>query len=1309
MPLSTIAVEKEQSRAAQPLLLATFTFADGATLRVTTQDLTGGFQYAGADYLPRVLSYTTPRKQIFSDTGADVVPSVTLRLADADEWIYTNYARLKGFKGARLNLTFLFREPAAANFSSDTIQFSFVCAPPAHENNEVTVTGVSRLNLAAYQIPTLRVQKLCPWVFPSTAAERVQAADDPTSPFWFCGYSHDAGGPNARGNAGFTDCDYTKEACQARGMYTQDSLTRITGRFGGIQYAPPQSAMVRGYRSKFEEVFNNSNEAKYGDLVPLLYGEGWIEPLLLNAIPSGNDNSFEHLICAGEIDYIHEVLVNDVKVPHTFNDAEFPNVPPGVTSTQQALLGGFWGLVNRGDRDGKPGRDGNGDPYGNLAVINIVVPRKLADANSVPRVRILARGPKVRVYSDANNFTLQFTQNPAWTLLDLLAKWGPFSYTDFDLDSFVAVAARCDDLINRKDQFGATVTVKRFQANLILRQRRSLAEVVRGLLNAFKAYITENNQGKLKIALKETMGEQQPAPVVGSNYATPIASLDYPGAAKNGYAAYRFDASSILDEDQGDPVSIALADPQPNRISFVFQNADNRYSDDEATIVDAADVGRLGREESGGLPIEAIPTFDQARRAGATMLAEALRGNPGNNTQGTYIVSLSTTFKAVHLQLGQIVLVDWAKKSLVNQPMRVIGIEPYDNWHKCRLTLRWHSDAWYVDTFGQKDAPLWNAAHRNRLERPPFAWTPGDEYPKAGDPLYAVHESTFAIKPEYETGADDGRIVRVSVRGIQTVNEFVEALTPPFIPLQGNVSTVGGTIAGNLRVFLAVVAEDAAGNCSQLSESCWFDIPAGTNTNQLTIPKIVWPATAVGYRVFGGGDASRPTLQARAAGTPATITVSALKISDAPAPDPEFDRYRLQVKRIKHAGVIGIDVQSVTATTITLRLAGLTIDQFAGYEVSLLGKATAGLFVPFFNARIASNDGNTLTLQGGFPDPSAWMAPGDVVVIRSKPTIGQNATGHYVEDAAWANVTAPAGLPVNSLTGFQLRCTAGPGFGMVVRIKENTATRIYIEGDWPVTPTSGSRFIVEEPSWQVIVDGASASNRNLDALVTMSVDVTNYQRQTVLVKVLTVDGGNTESYDAISPQRELYLFGVGEDVTRISADTTLTLQNQVVEFDTAGGNRTATGVDPRFMKGRFLKLKKVASANTAIFDPPGTVDGAATLELSALNESAILYSDGNEYKVISRSSGAVAGSVFYQAVALGAVANNISPAQPPANGSVLCVVLTNSVADPGAITWDAAFVNGQTNISPANGAVTVVMFVGAGTKWRYVSSQTGQS
>jgi hypothetical protein len=115
---------------------------------------------------------------------------------------------------------------------------------------------MNRISMQRTVLPNVRVERMCPWRFPATEAQRIEAVDGGASkgiysPFYRCGYSADQ--PNGTGNlnAGqpYTSCSYSRSDCVTRGMFTVDSSGRTTGRFGGIEYIPP-TILVRGSGQK---------------------------------------------------------------------------------------------------------------------------------------------------------------------------------------------------------------------------------------------------------------------------------------------------------------------------------------------------------------------------------------------------------------------------------------------------------------------------------------------------------------------------------------------------------------------------------------------------------------------------------------------------------------------------------------------------------------------------------------------------------------------------------------------------------------------------------------------------------------------------------------------------------------------------------------------------------------------------------------------------------------------------------------------------------------------------------------------------
>jgi hypothetical protein len=153
---------------------------------------------------------------------------------------------------------------------------------------------MNRMSMQRTVVPDVRVQRMCPWRFPATAAQRLTAIDGGArgkySPFFRCGYSPDQvnGVGNLNGNTPFTSCAYTRPDCDQRGMFTIDTSGRATGRFGGIEYVPP-TILVRGAGQKNSQLSAvQDNTARYNDFVPLIYGTQWHVPDVVFSRNDGN-------------------------------------------------------------------------------------------------------------------------------------------------------------------------------------------------------------------------------------------------------------------------------------------------------------------------------------------------------------------------------------------------------------------------------------------------------------------------------------------------------------------------------------------------------------------------------------------------------------------------------------------------------------------------------------------------------------------------------------------------------------------------------------------------------------------------------------------------------------------------------------------------------------------------------------------------------------------------------------------------------------------------------------------------------------
>lgn len=1278
MPPGSIFTDKELAQTYQPLLLLEFTLKNGDVHRYSSHPLhnsyaappsAGSYQFAGYPWEPRVLTQDIGAIQAMSDMGTEIVPQVSIVLADPDKTLFAIESSV-GFKGATLKMYSTMwdagdRTTGAFSSNSPTpIKFIGKCSSATDMSDDsFTLVATSLMGMSQTQMPPLRVQPKCSWTFPPTAAARAEAVDeDSASIFKECGYSFgEVGGVgNSNGGSAFTFCDYSFEACVARlgdstpasGFVSieKDEAGNFTGRFGGFRWIPQQSSgMQRSYLTgKWEEIINASNEVKYGDFVPMCYGRTWVEPLVMGVWADGNYTNFEVLVCYGEVNKINKLVVNGTEIARIDTDT-FPT-----DATTSTFKNGWWGTVNQGTRNGRPsshpGWGKQGDPYGSFTAIYVSVLRSVAGESSIPSVQILLEGVKVRQYSDVSTHTVAFSDNPAWILLDLLT-WATWKYENIDIQSFIDAAAKCDEQIyfDRMDGTYANTYLesgaapyKRFSIGFSVRQRTGAGELIRGVRNSMKALLFfDYVSGKLKLQLKQSFASQQPSPIVGSNYNTPVASVTVQGVTQNGYAAYHFDGSNIIKKNGKSTLSITQKVNQEasNKITVPFQNRENGFSQDTSTVVDVEDVERLEQDVFGKqFPLIGAQTFDHVRRAVITEFAEAYRGNPRldyegsaiGDTGGTLIFDLETTIKGVHLMVGHLCLISDAQHGISLQPVRVLQIQPSTNFELVKVRLAWHNDNWYQDSFGQVSQPRYSRT-RSVIDRPPFSWRADNETPVTGDALYAQSHGFFGISQVYEEAGDATSIAKVRITGKVPVNSFPDTPGRPKLELIGT-GTTGGGYPTDKTYYVGLSAINSTSTAALVSAlSKFVTVRLESPNTAISLSAQHWPDSPSGYFAFVGLDPFSTTYQGSATATPSTVILTnTYNEASWGAPDEAFVNFRWRIRREVHAGVLGQQIASVTTASISLSVYenfGFDVDQFAGRELSVLGiqpiDPSTPTYVPVANFTITSNTSSTFMLAAGDPTSCVYgqsLKAGDVAIVRLAPTYGEDGSGKYFEDVGLVNAlnslgtlynvisasnTSPVvielsevdadfpfangafvvvqgvlgntaanggftiancnaalgtfelagstgtgayvsggtvgeqiqGLIASSEKGYVAFIIAGTGIGTSVAIKDNTNTRYYIVGDWPVSPDSTSRIVILEPMFQVDAPTGRINNETPQLLASFDVDVSNYRGKTIFVQAGTQSANGANSLEVSDPFREMYLFGDGTALIRTIQET----------------------------------------------------------------------------------------------------------------------------------------------------------------------------
>jgi hypothetical protein len=927
---------KEQAITETPLLVFECVLADGRVERWSTHRVT----VAGVGYEARVLSHNVFEIQAASDQGVDGIPRISIVLANADSH-FSALERAVGWKGARLKVAFLFYDLRAGAAACETsVVFQGICNPP-DEIREATfrITAGSRLNLQRLVMPQVRIQRRCPWSFPATDAQRAEAVDGGAlgkySRFYRCGYSAGVAGGFGflDGESPFAHCGYTRADCQARGMFD---------RFGGIEFVPPAISVRTFGEKNWHTSAVAVNQTRYNDFVPMVYGTAWYQPPVVFARNDGNLTRMEVLLGVGEMQGVLKVLVNDVEIPL------------GVAGTNMTGTG-WHNVMTLGTRSGVRNPDFTtgsgqpaGDPYGSMAYLAVVVPNRLNDGSSLPRVKVLAQGLKLPMYGqDGAPAGEAFSSNPAWILLDVLRRMG-WDTPEIDLGSFARAASVCEEAIGSVDLNGNTITLSRFQCNLALQTRRSAGDLVRGIRNASRLLLSYGPGGLLQLAVEDSMARELAVKPDWSNAVQPL---------NGGWPSYEFGdgtngTSGILRRANGEPsvrvFSRSVAEA-PNRFMVEFQDALNEYQQDSFSVVDAEDVERSGQEVAATLNAIGIANYDQAARVLKLRIDKSVRGN-------TYI-EFDTSVKAFGVRAGDLIAITYLKEGFNRQAFRVLKIAPGVNHRVTTITAQIHDDSWYADSNGQL-----NSAPGGRRQSIAGIGVPR---PLLGSAVDANGDVQFGVE-EWATTASDGTEV-TNVRAA-FVAPAVAAGAGPGIPLLSLVAQVGpgGSLAAGQVLYYSVAGVDDSGQEGALSFLVRAAIPASGSLVTLTGLSFA-PGTAA-FHVYRGPTPAQMYRIASDVAPSGTFTDTGLAVELAAPVDPNFDHanfyWRLEL-------MPETQVTAHSANTIANGTLGMPENRYRGASARITRGRGKGQ-----ERTVAGHTATTLTVAPPWeiePDATSWF------------------------------------------------------------------------------------------------------------------------------------------------------------------------------------------------------------------------------------------------------------------------------------------------------------------------------------------------
>ena len=610
-------------------------------------------------------------------------------------------------------------------------------------------------------------------------------------------------------------------------MFDVDAASLTTRRFGGVEFVP-STIEVKTYGEKAPHLSAAvENEGRYNDYIPLVYGTSWYRPPVVFARNDGNLTHMEVLLGMGEIDGVTKVLVNDIELP-SGDSAEKPTATGWFNIAGAGSRSGAFNM-DFTDGSGKP----TGDPYGSMAVLSVVVPNRISDGKALPKIDVLIRGMKLATYDDSGAFVGEvFTNNPAWVLLDLLRRSG-WTRDELDLTSFARTALYCGESIDTTDLHGNARQVPRFQCNLVVRRRRSAADVIRGVRNASALYLTYGAGGLLQLGAESSIAIQQSEMPECSNSTEKL---------NGGWPAYEFgDGSSAFSDiarrANGEPslrISSRSTAETPNRYTVEFQDEFNEYQQDSLSLVDVPDALIAGQEISASMTALGIPNFSQAGRVLRLQLDKAIRGN-------TY-VEFETGVRGIGLKPGDLITLTYAKEGFDRQLFRIVRMAPGLNYRSIVITGQIHNDDWYVGGNGSMGVIGGGRQPITETGLPrPLAGTSFDD---EGYPQFDVEETPI------ET-ADGSYEVSLSVSFAKPSSPSKNAPAIPLMSLAPQVSQGAGTLKGGRSYYYAISAI-SDGAESPLSFIARATVAAGTDDNGVTLHDLSFAPGTASFNVYRG-------------------------------------------------------------------------------------------------------------------------------------------------------------------------------------------------------------------------------------------------------------------------------------------------------------------------------------------------------------------------------------------------------------------------------------------------------------------------
>ena len=253
---------------------------------------------------------------------------------------------------------------------------------------------------------------------------------------------------------------------------------------------------------------------------------------------------------------------------------------------------------------------------------------------------------------------------------------------------------------------------------------------------------------------------------------------------------------------------------------------------------------------------------------------------------------------------------------------------------------------------------------------------------KIDDPMWArqvrwvyYDKENYKIYEQTDHGAEHGRVAVTSEgrHGLAKQGRVpVVEMRVPLVGLNPQVSTTGGALPGGRTWYYAVSAVDSNGAESALSFTVMASVPAGTNTNQVTLGSLSFSSGAVSFSAYRGESPAQLLRIANNVAIAAQFVDSGLNATLEGPPDSNFDHanfyWRLELQPNEAADIF-------STNTIGNSTLNMLPNDYTGATVRIASGTGAGQ-----EQTIASNSSTTITTMANWgvtPDATSKFLVAD--------------------------------------------------------------------------------------------------------------------------------------------------------------------------------------------------------------------------------------------------------------------------------------------------------------------------------------------